>query len=147
MHLDLYGLSFQTPRVTFYLWSPWRAAALEHKLFEVIAALPGIRKERGPDELIIHLDDSKTVSAALQGIARLMKGWQEEADPGLERRLWRWFIEGDTDTYGYDHTGEVTSIWCLIRVGLERGSPEEGGKFEEVELSGFSMRLWPMKGK
>ena len=34
MRVDFYGLAFETPRVTFYLRSPWRAAALEHKLFE-----------------------------------------------------------------------------------------------------------------
>ncbi len=33
MRIDFYGLVFETPRVTFYLWSPWRAAALEHRLF------------------------------------------------------------------------------------------------------------------
>ena len=33
MLIDFYGLHFQTTRATFYLWSPWRACALEHRLF------------------------------------------------------------------------------------------------------------------
>ena len=41
MRIDFYGLAFETPRVTFYLWSPWRAAAMEHRLFDAIRALPG----------------------------------------------------------------------------------------------------------
>src|SRR5262249_37515427 len=31
MRIDFYGMVFQTPRVTFHLWSPWRATALEHR--------------------------------------------------------------------------------------------------------------------
>ena len=38
MRVDFYGLILETPRVTVYLWSPWRAAALEHRLFESIRA-------------------------------------------------------------------------------------------------------------
>ena len=34
MRIEFFGLTFDTPCVTFYLWSPWRAAALEHRLFE-----------------------------------------------------------------------------------------------------------------
>ena len=43
MRVDLFGLSFETPAVTFYLWSPWRASALEHKLLESLKAVPGDR--------------------------------------------------------------------------------------------------------
>ena len=43
MRLHLYGLAFVTSRVTFYLWSPWRCALLEHKLFESIRQLPGVK--------------------------------------------------------------------------------------------------------
>src|SRR5436190_1080146 len=38
MRVDFYGLTFETPCVTFYLWSPWRSSALEHKLFEAVRA-------------------------------------------------------------------------------------------------------------
>ena len=31
MHLDFYGLTLDAPKVTCYLWSPWRASALEHR--------------------------------------------------------------------------------------------------------------------
>ena len=32
-------------------------------------------------------------------------------------------MEGDTDDAGYDHNGESASLWCFLRVGLERGGP------------------------
>ena len=36
MRVEFYGLTFETPKVSFYLWSPWRATTLEHRLFEVV---------------------------------------------------------------------------------------------------------------
>ncbi len=50
MRVDLYGVVFETPRVTFYLWSPWRSAALEHRLFEAVRALPRVAREESPVE-------------------------------------------------------------------------------------------------
>src|ERR1043166_7015543 len=97
MHIDLYGLGFETPGVSFYLWSPWRAAALEGKLFESIHRQTGAPVEQAPDELRIDIEDAKTWRQALQTVARVMKGWQEEAEPGNEKRSWRWLMEGDTD--------------------------------------------------
>src|SRR2546421_11468216 len=86
MRIDFYGLAFETPRVTFHLWSPWRAAALEHRLFEVIRALPRVTAESSPDEWRLHVADPKTWRAAVQAAARVLKGWQGEADPGRGRR-------------------------------------------------------------
>jgi hypothetical protein len=143
MRVDFYGLVFETPRVTFYLWSPWRAAALEHRLFEAVGALPGARAEQGPDENLIHLNDPKSCRQALQGIARVMKGWQEEAEAGSERRTWRWLLEADTDADGYDHAGEQASMWCFLRVSLDRGGPGEPEKGEDIDLHGFGMQIWP----
>src|SRR6516164_8988860 len=105
MRIEFYGLTFETPRVSFHLWSPWRAAALEHRLFDVIKSLSHIEVEMGPDEWRVLVGDPKTWKSALHGLARVLKGWQEEADPGSERRTWRWLLEGDTDVHGYDHTG------------------------------------------
>ena len=51
MRVDFYGLAFETSRVTFYLWSPWRASALEHKLFDALRGLPRLQPEEGPDAL------------------------------------------------------------------------------------------------
>ena len=146
MRVDIYNLSFETPQVSFHLWSPWRAAALEHKLFETVQGLPHVRKETGPDERRVLITDAKTCKAALQAIARVLKGWQEDAEPGGERRSWRWLIEGDSDAYGYDHTGEVSSLWCLVRVSLDRGAVGEGEKGEDIDLEGFSLRIWPTGG-
>jgi hypothetical protein len=123
------------------LWSPWRAAALEHRLFEAVRALPRVEMEEGPDEARLHVDDAKTCRAALQSVSRVLKGWQEEADPGSERRSWRWLLEADTDTDGYDHTGEPVSIWGFLRVSLERGGPAEPDKGEDIDLEGFGLEV------
>ena len=142
MRIDFYGLAFETPHVTFHLWSPWRAAVLEHRLFEAVRSLPRTETEIGPDEGRIHITDHKTWRAALQAVARVLKGWQEEADPGRERRTWRWLIEGDSDADGYDHTGEPASMWGFLRVSLERGGPGEPDKGEDIDLEGFGLRIW-----
>jgi hypothetical protein len=141
MRVEFYGLIFETPRVTFYLWSPWRAAALEHRLFEAVRTLPRTAVEEGLDELRLHVNDPKTVRTAVQALARTLKGWQEEADPGSERRAWRWLIETDTDPDGYDHNGEPVSLWGFLRVSLERGGPGEPEKAEDIDLEGFGMQI------
>ena len=141
MRVDLYGLTFETPRVTFYLWSPWRAAAIEHRLFDALRGLPRVEVEQGPDELRLHLGDQRTCRAALQAVARVLKGWQEEADPGSERRSWRWLLEADTDADGYDHNGEPTSLWGFLRLSLERGGPGEPDKGEDIDLEGFGLQV------
>src|SRR5437879_5383613 len=125
MQIDFYGLAFETPRVTFYLWSPWRASALEHRLFEALEHLPRIKSEEGPDEKRLHINDRMTWGVALQALARVLKGWQEEAVPGDERRTCRWMLEGDTDADGYDHAGDPASLWIFLRASLDRGGPGE----------------------
>ncbi len=142
MRVELYGLAFETPRVTFHLWSPWRASALEHRLFEAVKAVPRVELDKAPDEWRLLVPDPKAWRAAVQAVARVLKGWQEEAEQGSERRTWRWLVEGDTDAHGYDHTGEAASVWLLVRVTLERGSPGEPEKAEDIDLEGFSVRVW-----
>jgi hypothetical protein len=78
----------------------------------------------------------------LQTLARVLKGWQEEAEPGGERRTWRWLLEGDTDAYGYDHTGEPACLWGFLRVSVDRGGPGEPDKGEDIDLEGFGLRIW-----
>jgi hypothetical protein len=149
VRIDFYGLAFETPHITFHLWSPWRAAEIEHRLFQAVRALPRTQAESGPEEWRVHLSDPKTWRAALQAVARVLKGWQEEADPGSERRTWRWLLEGDTDADGYDHTGEPLSLWGFLRMGLERGGPGDPEKGEDIDLQGFGLRIWgerPGKG-
>jgi hypothetical protein len=144
MRADFYGLTFETPRLTVHLWTPWRASALEHRMFEAVAQAIGIQPEQTPDSLVLTITDPRPWRAAVQAVARVLKGWQEEADPGSERRHWRWLLEGDTDPYGYDMHGEPASVWALIRVGLERGGPSDAEKGEEIDLEGFSVRIWRM---
>jgi hypothetical protein len=146
MHIDFYGLAFEAPQVTFHLWSPWRAAALEHRLFEAIRVLPRVEVEERPDEWTVHVTDPKTWKTAIHSAARVLKGWQEEADPAEERRTWRWLLEGDTDHDGYDHTGEPLTLWGFLRASLERGGPEDPDKGEDIDLNGFGLRIWGERG-
>jgi len=146
MRVDLCGLTFETPGASFYLWSPWRAAAIEGKLFEAIARLPGVQIQKGPDELRADFADPKHWRSAIQAVARVMKGWQEEAEPGNERRSWRWLLEADTDADGYDHNGERVSLWGFLRVGLDRGNPADGEKAEDFDLDNFGFRIAAVEG-
>lgn len=145
MRLDLYGLSFETTRATFYLWSPWRASALEHRLFEAVRSLPHVLPEDAPDERRAHIQDAKTWKLALQALARVLMGWQEEAGLGDERRSWRWLVDGDVDVHGYDHNGDPASIWAIFRVSIDRGGPGEEEKGEDIDLEGFGLRIWGEK--
>lgn len=145
MRADFYGLSFETPLITFHLWSPWRSSALEHKLFEAVRGHAHAEVETGPDECRIRIEDPKAWRGALQAIARVLKGWQEEADAGRERRSWRWLLEGDTDVDGYDHTGEPSSLWAFVRLSLDRGGPGDPDKGEDLDLEGFGLRIWGEK--
>jgi hypothetical protein len=143
MRIDFYGLAFDTPRVTFYLWSPWRASALEHRLFEAVRNLPRVQAEEAADEIRVHIADPKIWRSAIHAAARVLKGWQEEAGLGSgERRAWRWLLEGDADSDGYDHTGELTTLWGFLRVSLDQGGPGEEAKGEDIDLNGFGLRLW-----
>ena len=141
MLVDFYGLSFETPRITAYLWSPWRASSLEHRLYEALHHLPHIQAEELPDEKQLHIREPKTWRTAVQALERVLKGWQEDADPGTERRSWCWLIEGDTDADGYDHAGEPISLWILLRASVDRGGPGEAEKGEDVDLEGFGLRI------
>jgi hypothetical protein len=141
MRFDFYGLAFEAPRVTFYLWSPWRATALEHRLFDAIKSLPRVIPEEAADELRLQVTDQKTWRLALQSVARVLKGWQEEAETGSEKRTWRWLMEADTDADGYDHTGEQASLWGFLRVCLDRGGVGEPEKGEDVDLDGFGLQI------
>ena len=143
MRVEFYGLTFETPRIAFYLWSPWRATTLEHRLFEVITPNGKANVERLGDEVRIILTDPKLVRAGLQAVERVLKGWQEEAEQGRERRAWRWLLEADVDAHGYDHAGEQACMWAFLRISLERGGPGDGEKGEDFELESFGMQIWP----
>ena len=147
MRIDFHGLVFDTPRVSVYLWTPWRASALEHRLFEAVRGVVRAEPEAGPDEVRLHVHDPKTWRATLQAVVRVLKGWQEEAESGGgERRTWRWLIEGDSDAHGYDHYGEALSLWLFLRVALDRGGPGEQEKGEDIDLEGFGLRVWGNSG-
>jgi hypothetical protein len=147
MRVDLFGLTMEAPGVTFYLWSPWRCAAIEHKLYESLKSVPNATLEAAPDELRLHVTEAKGWRVAAQNLSRVLKGWQEEAsDVGKdERRSWRWLIEADTDASGYDMQGEKTSFWCYLRLSVDRGGPGEAEKGEDIDLNGFGVRVWGEK--
>ncbi|MBL8798363.1 MAG: hypothetical protein JNM56_30995 [Planctomycetia bacterium] len=146
MRIDFFGLAFETPRVTVHLGSPWRATALEHRMFDAVRQLPRTQFDEGEDELIVHLTDPKSVRSAVQAAVRVLKGWQEEGDSSREKRSWWWLVEGDTNADGYDHTGEPFTLWAFLRIAIERGSLGEPEKGEDIDLHGFSLRIWGENG-
>jgi hypothetical protein len=141
MRIEFHGLVFETPQVTVHLWSPWRATTLEHKLFEAVREQVHADVERLADEQRFRIVDPKAFKSAVQTVARVLKGWQEEADPHSERRSWWWLLEGDTDANGYDHNGEPTALWCLVRLGIDRGGLGEPEKGEDLDLEGFGLKI------
>ncbi len=143
MRVDLFGLTMEAPSVTFYLWSPWRCSALEHKLFDALKTLPNATREEAPDEVRLHITENKAWRVAVQNLSRVLKGWQEEATDGGkdERRSWRWLIEADVDATGYDMTGEKASIWAYVRLSIDRGGPGEAEKGEDIDLNGFGVQV------
>jgi hypothetical protein len=147
MHVEFYGLQFEAPYVTFYLWSPWRASSLENRLFESLTSLTGVGVEKDADEVRVHIRDAKIWKQALHHLCRILKGWQEEAEQGRERRAWRWLLEGDTDDHGYDHAGEPASLWAFLQLGLERGNFDDPEKSETVDLNAIGLRIWPNRDK
>ncbi len=145
MQINFYGFQFEAARITCYLWSPWRAAAIEHRLFNEIKQLPGVEVESTPEELRIQIADVKTWHLAQVNLSRLLKGWQEEAaSAGKERRLYRWLFEGDTDEHGYDHANDIACLWIYLRAGIDRGEFEADEPSEWIDLHGFGLRFWPV---
>ena len=145
MQVNLYGMSFLTEGITFYLWSPWRCMAIEHRLFEAIRVLPGTQFTKELDEVSVEVTSEKTWDLAREAVERTLKGWQEEAaDAGTDRRSWYWLIESDTDIHGYDHGGEEANLWCFLRLVVESGAEAngEGGKTDMIDLEGFGMSIW-----
>jgi hypothetical protein len=147
MRIDFHGLVFETPRLTFHLWTPWRACSLEHRLFDAVRQALQLQPEEHPDELRLVTTETKTWRSAQQAMVRVLKGWQEEADAGREKRAFRWLLEGDSDTHGYDSFGEPLSLWMFLRVSLDRGGPGEPDKGEDVDLEGFTVRIWGSEGR
>lgn len=143
MRVELFGLTMETPGVTFYLWSPWRCSAIEHRLFDAIKGVPHAKFETGPDELRVSIADAKAWKLCLQHMSRILKGWQEEAaDSGSDRRTWRWLMEADVDANGYDLNGEKSCFWLYLRLALDRGGPADQEKGEDIDLNGFGVCVW-----
>ncbi len=143
MQISLYSIKFIAQDITIYLWSPWRATALEHRLFDVCRNLPACKVEEEPDEWRIQLKDQASWQKIVQIIARVLDGWKEEANEiGREHRSWYWVIEAETDRNGYDSEGEPSSVWAYIQLGIEEGNPGEEKSSETLTLDGLSFRFW-----
>ena len=147
MRIELYGLMFETPAVTYYMWSTWRASFLEHRLFDAIRQLPSVEMEKKGDEVRATITDAKAWRASLQAISRILKGWQEEAESGAERRTWRWLLEADVDFSGYDHAGDRASLWGFLRLSMDRGTQGMDEKGEDIDLNDFGLQIWPEEDK
>jgi hypothetical protein len=144
MQINFYGFQFEASRVTCYLWSPWRASALEHRLFNEVKQIAGVHVESTPDELRVQIADVKAWQQGLVNMSRLLKGWQEEATGAAkERRLYRWLFEADTDEHGYDHANEVACLWVYLRAGIDTGEFEADEPSEWIDLHSFGVRFWP----
>ena len=59
----------------------------------------------------------------MQAVSRVMKGWQEDAEMGTDRRSWRWLLEGDTNADGYDAHGEPFCAWGFLRLASIAAAP------------------------
>jgi hypothetical protein len=149
MRVDLFGLTMEAPGATVYLWSPWRCSQLEHKLFDALKGLPGAKYESEPDEIRLHVTETKAWKSVLERTTRVLKGWQEEAsDTGTGKRGWRWLVEADTDANGFDFKGEKTAFWLFCRLSIDRTGPGDGGedKYEDIDLEGFGVCVWGQEG-
>ncbi len=149
MKVELFGLTMEAPGATVFLWSPWRCSMLEHKLFESLKGTPNGKFEAEPDEIRLHLTDSKAWRSVLERLTRVLKGWQEEAsDAGAEKRSWRWLMEADVDANGYDYKGEKAAFWFFLRLAIDRTGPGDGEaeKYDEVDLEGFGVCVWGQEG-
>jgi hypothetical protein len=145
MQVDFYGLTLESPGVTVYLRSPWRCTLLEHKLFEAVCTIPGTTVERQTHEWCTHIRESRLWHQALGHIARVLKGWQEEAADSTreERRRWRWMLEADVDASGYDLHGMRACFWAYIRLSVDYGGPADYEKDgEDIDLHGFEVCVW-----
>ncbi|MSR32499.1 MAG: hypothetical protein EXR99_13450 [Gemmataceae bacterium] len=148
MQAELMGLVFDTPAVVVRLWSPWRASAIEHRLFDQIRQIASGTVEEKPDELVLKIHETKEWNLAVGVCNRVMMGWEEEADHGTERRLWCWVLEGDVNMAGYDHFGEPASIWALVRVTLERPAIDPAlPPVEHFDLENFGVEFQGRHGK
>jgi hypothetical protein len=143
MRIDFHGLVFESPRLTISLYTPWRASMIEHRLFEAVRQASHAETEEHPDELRLVITEPKSWRAAQHAIVRVLKGWQEDGDPGRERRSFRWYLEGDTDAHGFDLQGEPLSLWLFLGLSIDRGGPGEPDKGEDIDLEGFGVRIWP----
>lgn len=142
MKINVGGICLETPKVIVFLKSPWRANALEHKLFESVSTLKGLKAEEVQDELRITLKDEEKFQTVLENWTRILKGWQEDAVLGMEHRAWCWLFEGDTDADGYDHHGTPASLWMLVRVIIEHAEMNpDVPKLEHIDLESFGIEI------
>ncbi len=144
MRVDLYGLTIEAKGVTIYLRSLWRSTVLEQRLFDAVRHVPGAVAERHGDEQRIVLHDPRSWQAALHHMARVLKGWQEEASDSdrEERRRWRWMLEADVDASGHDMHGEPACFWAYLRLSIDRGGVTEQEQTEDIDLYGLEICIW-----
>ncbi len=142
MRVNFYGLKLEVAKISCFLKPPWRASILETRLFDAVSQLPNIINECEEERLLIHFQDEACWGKANEAMVRVLKGWQEDADTAYERRRWRWVINGDTDLYGYDITGDRMTLWAYLEVTIDRADMEQDEK-EEYDLETFGLRFWP----
>ena len=56
---------------------------------------------------LFFVGQDNRLALSVQNLSRVLKGWQEDGDPGTEKRAWRWMLEGDTDAHHRDDPADV----------------------------------------
>lgn len=145
MEITFYQFCITTQKIAIHLYSCWRASQLEHKLFDSARTIVGKEPDRKDDSLVLTITAESTWNQLFQNWVRILKGWEEDAVPGDERRRWRWVIEGDTDHYGYNHNGDNFALWVFLRTSIEHGEANAAESIDEFDLDALGIQLVPNK--
>ena len=137
---EFYGLAFETPRVIFHLWSPWRATALEHRLFEAVRLLPRTELEEAPDERRLLIPTPRPAGwrsgplPRAQGLAG--GGRPRQRTPRLALAA-----GGRHRRRRLRPQRRAGQLWGFLRLGLDRGGLGEPEKGEDIDLDGFGLEI------
>jgi hypothetical protein len=148
MRIDLYGLTFDAAATYFFVGPAWECPYGAVKLFDAVAAVPQVRLEQLDDGgRRAHVPNPKVWKAARAAAERVLKGWQEEAEPGGPRRLWHWVLEAETDAAGNDGDGDPAYWLGYVRLREDESGVGEDEHGEERDLHRFGVYILPDREK
>ena len=128
------------------LWSPWRATALEHRLFNEVKQLPGVHLESTPDEHAradrrrqgMEASHAQHVAAAqrLAGGSRRRRQGTPRLSLAHRRRHRRARLRSrQRNRLAFGST--CASAWTAAII-------DDAEPSEWIDLSGFGLRFWPV---